>query len=184
MRQMVASLGDEWECSANVRDDDLRETDVLLSRTGAEFHIEVKSLTSERIYWSELEREKAERNPGRYFIALLTEDDDEEFSVRWLWNPLVELAGLPRRIEWVWRNAEEGPSVNEGWKLERGLRWPLRSADRYIHVVQITQEYLETLDEDSAGLPGLLARLTRLGRPVNLQEIAPAPSTSRGDRGL
>ncbi len=168
MRQVAASLGDEWECSANVRDDDLRETDLLLTRHGAEFHIEVKSLTSERIYWSELEREKAEGNPGRYFMALLTENGDEQYGVRWLWDPLVDLAGLPRRIEWVWRNAEEGPSVSDGWKLESGQRWPLRSADRYIHVIQVTQGHLETLDEDPAGLPELLARVTRApaDRPI------------------
>lgn len=161
MREIAETLGDTWTCCANVRDDDLRETDLLLTRGDAEFHIEVKSLASERIYWSELERENAVQFPGRYFMALLVERDDDRYSVRWLWDPLVDLAALPRRIEWLWRNAEEGPSVSEGWQLESGIRWPQRTADRYIHVVQVTQEHLETLEADGNGLPHLVARIAR-----------------------
>lgn len=161
MRQVANSLGYDWTCSANVRDDELRETDILLAQGGEEFHIEVKSLASERIYWSELEREKAEQHPGRYFMALLVEGQEESFRVRWLWDPLSDLAGLPRRIEWLWRGVEEGPSVSEGWKLESGLRWPQRAADRFIHVVQVTQDHLDTLDADGDGLPRLRERISR-----------------------
>lgn len=160
MHQVADCLGKDWTCTANVRDEDLRETDLLLSRQGEEFHIEVKSLASERIYWSELEREKAERFPGRYFMALLIEDEHDSYRVRWLWDPLVELAGLPRRIEWLWRGSEEGPSVSEGWQLESGVRWPQRTADRFIHVVQVTQDHLDTLDVDGDGLPSLRARIS------------------------
>ncbi len=160
LRQIVNVLGKDWSCSANVRDDDLRETDILLTRGGDEFHIEVKSLASERIYWSELEREKAENNSGRYFMALLVSDGDEDYLVRWLWDPLVDLAALPRRIEWLWHSTEEGPSVSDGWQLESGIRWPQRTADRYVHVVQVTQEYLDTLDADGGGLPRLVEHIT------------------------
>ncbi len=159
MQQVADCLGREWICSANVRDDDLRETDLLLSRNGEEFHIEVKSLASERIYWSELEREKAERFSERYFMALLVEDGEEGYRVRWLWDPLVDLATLPRRIEWLWRGVEEGPSVSDGWDLEKGVRWPQRTADRFIHVVQVTQDHLDTLDSDGDGLPLLRQRI-------------------------
>lgn len=155
MRQVADCLGGEWACSANVRDDELRETDLLLAQAGEEFHIEVKSLTSERIYWSELEREKAEQHPGRYFMALLVEDEGEDYRVRWLWDPLVDLASLPRRIEWLWHGVAEGPSIGAGWTLESGTRWPSRAADRFIHVVQVTQDHLDTLDADGDGLPRL-----------------------------
>jgi hypothetical protein len=72
---------------------------------------------------------------------------------------LVELAVLSRRIEWLWRGAEEGPSVSEGCQLESGVRWPQRTADRFIHVVQVTQDHLDTLDVDGDGLPRLRARI-------------------------
>ena len=161
MRQVAACIGSGWTCSANVRDDYLRETDLLLAKGAVEFHIEVKSLASERIYWSELEREKAEQYPGRYFMALLVEDEDESYRVRWLWDPLTDLAGLPRRIEWLWRGVEEGPSVSEGWRLESGARWPQRTADRFIHVVHVTQDHLDTLDADGDGLPRLRERIAQ-----------------------
>ena len=77
-----------------------------------------------------------------------------------MWDPLVELAALPRRVEWLWRGAEEGPSVSNGWSLEKGIRWPQRTADRYIHVVQVTQSHLDTLDADDDGLPRLRERIS------------------------
>ena len=47
MRQVADSLGSEWTCSANVRDDDLRETDLLLTKDAEEFHIEVNTYASD-----------------------------------------------------------------------------------------------------------------------------------------
>ena len=152
MGQVAASLGPDWRCSGNVRDEALRETDLLLSRSGADWHIEVKSLSAERIYWSELERQKAEQHRGNYFMALLVESDDGTYRVRWSWEPLRDLAGLERRIEWVWSSASEGPSLRDRWRLEPGLRWPERCADRYLHVVRVTEDDLAAFDEDGDGL--------------------------------
>lgn len=171
MQQIVSHLDPSWTCLANVRDDQLRETDVLLSRDGKEWHVEVKCLSAERLYWSELEREKAERYPGRYFMALLVETGNGGFGVHWSWDPLRDLAPLGRRIEWLWESSSEGPSLREGWRLESTIRWPERRADRYIHVVRVTQEDLERLDQDEPEL-----RLLR-------EKIGDGPSAqpSRGD---
>lgn len=170
LHQIATQLGSGWTCLANVRDDGLRETDVLISRGGEEWHVEVKCLSAELLFWSELEREKAERNPGRYFMALLVEAGDASYSVRWCWDPLNDLAPLSRRIEWLWEGSSEGPSLRDDWRLEAGMRWPERRADRYIHVVRLTQDELEFLDEDDA-------TLQRLREKVG----ASAPSVEAGD---
>ncbi|RWE22857.1 MAG: hypothetical protein EOS41_23530 [Mesorhizobium sp.] len=159
MQQIVHNLDTSWLCMANVRDDRLRETDVLLSRAGEEWHIEVKSLTAERLYWSELEREKAERHADRYFMALLVENSDRSYSVRWSWDPLRDLALLERRVEWLWDAATEGPSLRDGWRMEAGVRWPERRADRFVHVVRVTQEDLNDLEEDDPSLDRLRRRI-------------------------
>ncbi len=159
MQQISYNLDASWTCTANVRDDQLRETDVLLSRTGEEWHVEVKSLTAERLYWSELEREKAERHADRYFMALLVEDGDGSYSVRWSWDPLRDLAPLARRVEWLWEAATEGPSLRDGWRLAAGVRWPERRADRFVHVVRVTREELNGLEEDEPSLELLRRRI-------------------------
>ncbi|TNC63533.1 hypothetical protein FHG71_19310 [Rubellimicrobium roseum] len=166
MQQIVSLLGPDWTCLANMRDDQLRETDMLLSRNGEEWHIEVKCLSAERLYWSELEREKAELHPDRYLMALLVEAENSAFTVYWSWDPLRDLAPLGRRIEWLWENSSEGPSLKEGWKLEPDIRWPERRADRYIHVVRLRQEDLERLDKDGSDLQLLR---TRIGDGLSVQ---------------
>lgn len=157
--QIATHVSPSWNPMANVRDESSRETDVLLARNGEEWHIEVKCLTGERLYWSELEREKAEQYPGRYVMALLTEAGDGGFAVRWSWDPLADLARMQRRIDWMWEGSSEGPSLRQGWTLEAGVRWPERRASRYTHVVRITQEGLDGLDEDGPGLLRLRERI-------------------------
>lgn len=159
MQQIAYNLDPSWTCTANVRDDQLRETDVLLSRAGEEWHVEVKSLTAERLYWSELEREKAELHADRYLMALLVGDGDGSYSVRWSWDPLRDLAPLARRVEWLWEAATEGPSLRDGWRLPAGVRWPERRADRFVHVVRVTREDLDGLEEDGLSLERLRRRI-------------------------
>ena len=51
--------------------------------------------------------------------------------------------------------------MSDGWTMESGIRWPQRTADRFIHVVQVTQDYLDTLDVDGDGLPRLREMIAR-----------------------
>lgn len=163
MRQVAEKLGNRWQCFANVRDDQLRETDLLLKKGAEEWHLEIKCLSTERLYWSELERQKAEHNPGRYLMALLVERETGGYAVHWSWNPMTDLETCARRIEWLWEGTSEGPSLRDGWKPEAGLRWPKREASRYIHVVQVTQEHLERLPEDDGSLALLRAKIGDVG---------------------
>lgn len=171
LEQIVGNVDPSWRCSANVRDDYLRETDVLLARGGKEWHIEVKSLSTERIYWSELEREKAEKHRGQYIMALLVEVGDGTYRVRWAWDPLQDLVSLERRIEWLWEGSSEGPSLSHGWQLEPGLRWPERRADRFLHVVRVTEDDLEALDEDGSTLELLRKRIEDI-KPTEVAQAA------------
>src|SRR5690606_20157450 len=122
LRQILHNLSAGWQCFENERDDLLRETDLLLKRGKEEWHIEEKCLTTERIYWSELEREQAELFPGRYLMAFLVEDDAGSFLLHWSWNPLNDLQGCDRRLEWLWEGRQEGESLRTTWKPDPGLR--------------------------------------------------------------
>jgi len=154
LRNVTSVLGRDWRCTRWVRDEGLRETDLVLTRGKKEWHLEVKSLSSERLYWSELEREKAAKLPGRYFMALLIENGDN-YDVRWSFDPLKELVNLERRIDWVWSATKEGPSLRHGWELEPGLRSPTQRATRYIHVVRVTNEDLPSFEIDDDQLTRL-----------------------------
>ena len=112
------------------------------------------SLSSERLYWSELKREKAAGAPGHYFMAMIIENGDN-YVVRWSFDPLKELVNLERRIDWVWSAAKEGPSLRHGWELEPGLRSPTQRANRYIRVVRVTNEDLPSFEIDDDPLSRL-----------------------------
>jgi hypothetical protein len=158
IRTIVQKLGPDWRYAANVRDEALRETDLVLTRGSAEWHIEIKTLSEERLYWSELERSKAADLQGRYFMALLIESE-LGYKVHWSFDPLVELASCGRRLEWIWKSSSEGPSLRKGWSPEPNVRWPTRRADRYVHVVRLTNEDLPRFALDGPELQILKARI-------------------------
>lgn len=114
LRQKLLELSTAqgWRVSASeTRDDENRETDILVSlQEGREIHIEVKHVAGGTMYWTRNEVDKAialKGNPRRrYLIAVISGESPESFSVRWLLEPLAELAsawrsGLVRRV-WVW----------------------------------------------------------------------------------
>ncbi len=85
------------------RDSENRESDIRiqLADGSSDWHIEVKHLSGNQIYWSELEIKKAIDYTSRYFMAFLF-GEKEPFGVAWLWNPLECLGGLSSHVEWIW----------------------------------------------------------------------------------
>lgn len=153
-------LSKDWSLHRNVRDDKNRESDIVLSSPKSEWHLEVKSLATERIYWSELERSKAEGLSGRYFMALVTGGKEAGFQIHWSWDPLADLIEFERRLDWVWTYRHDGPLLQPGsWTIPGGISSPLRPADSVQHVVTVKQEHLDACDRDNQDLTLLLQKI-------------------------
>ncbi|MER8650977.1 hypothetical protein [Mesorhizobium sp. M0586] len=160
-RRLEETIAVGWIPTFNVRDDALRESDVVLSSDRAEWHIEIKTLSTERIYWSELECRKAQDNPKRYLMALLVPDATSGFRVCWCWDPLKDLLACERRVDWVWAASDPGPPLSaDSWKPLSGLKRPERPPDRMNFAIRIPQAFLDILPRENNDLQLLWGRLT------------------------
>ncbi|UVC19376.1 hypothetical protein [Mesorhizobium onobrychidis] len=160
-RRLENTIAVGWTPSFNVRDEEVRESDVVLSSDCDEWHIEIKTLATERIYWSEHERRKAEDKPSRYLMAFLLPDVTSGFKVCWSWNPLNDLLPCERRVDWVWAASDPGPPLPaDSWKPLGGLKRPERPPDRMNFAIRIQQAFLDTLPRENDDLELLWNRLT------------------------
>lgn len=159
-RRLEETIDVGWTPSFNVRDDEVRESDVVLSSDEDEWHIEIKTLSTERIYWSELERQKAQDNPGRYLMAFLFPDATEGFRAFWSWDPLKDLLACERRVDWVWTASDPGPPLpTNSWIPLGGLKRPERPPDRMNFAIRIQQAFLDSLPRDNDYLELLWSRV-------------------------
>ncbi len=138
------------ECAVSdgpVRDDQNRETDILVTLGHREFHIEVKHLEGRTIYWSDLEVSKAQDHPGNYHMALVSpEASTEEYSVRWLWNPLSQLLAEKRSGVWLWNESRYPASLEiEEWSVP--AQRPNRPAERFAFRIDVTEQFVEALPQ-------------------------------------
>ena len=154
------SLPDGWHPQFNIRDAEVRESDVVLSSVDDSWHIEIKSLTSTRIYWSQLEQQKAEAHPGRYCMAFLVPERSGDYRIYWSWNPLTDLLACERRIDWVWEGTGQGPPLPpDSWEPLAGLKRPERAANRMNFVIELRDDFLRTFPKDDRTLRQLWAKV-------------------------
>ncbi len=145
------------------RDEENRESDIRirLEDGSSDWHIEVKHLSGDLIYWSELEIRKAENHSPSYFMALLT-GEIEPFQITWLWNPLELLGKLPSQVEWIWPEVRKPVShspdidwLDVGPPPERPEAEPRRS-----HRIVIPLGILQSSSDPFGELEGRLARVS------------------------
>jgi hypothetical protein len=149
-----------WLVEFNLRDEFQRESDVVLTRRGKSWHLELKALTTELFFWSDLERQKAALHLGRYFMALMVGDGAGGYRVHWCWDPLADLRECERRLDWVWASKSEGPPLVRGrWETAEGVTQPRRPPDRVDNVIRITAPRLAALEADGEDLMALWGRL-------------------------
>jgi hypothetical protein len=142
-----------------VRDDKNRETDILVTFGGREFHIEVKHLEGRTVYWSDLEVSKAQDHPGGYCMALVSpEDFTEGYWVRWLWNPLSQLLGEKRSGVWLWNESRYPTSLDsEKWAIP--VSRPDKPAERFAFCIDVRDDFVRSLP---SGIEQLRQQLQRL----------------------
>lgn len=165
LRQLVAAkLPKDWSITLNERDEASGESDIIVRSSTAEWHIEVKTLSTERFYWSNLEREKAERQPDRYWMCFLVRQG-YAWRIHWSWDPLVDLLACERRLQWQWARESEGPKFAKGsWKPIGGTTTPMSPPDRATAVVRILDGQMRDFPEDDHALTLFWERAQGRGR--------------------
>ena len=154
------TLPDGWHPQFNVRDVAVRESDVILSLADLEWHVELKCLTSERIFWSQLEQRKAAALPDRFLMAFLIPEASGEYRAHWSWDPLKDLLVCERRVDWVWSDTGQGPPLPpDSWEPLPGLKRPERPPSRMNFAVHLREEFLRALPHDDRTLTTMWARL-------------------------
>lgn len=144
----------------NVRDAQNGESDILINRPEGAWHVEVKTLATERIYWSDLERGKGERNRARYAMCLLV-PYAFTYRVYWSWDPLKDLLPCERRMQWQWATEHPGPRLAaDSWAPADGMRVPERLPDRATAVIRIQSQHLAGLQLDDFTLAAFWAHLS------------------------
>lgn len=153
-----------WTISRNERDPLRRETDLLLRRGGSEWHLEVKTPVGERLYWSDLERSKAEALRPRYAMALLAPPDGRSaYRLYWSWDPLHDLLVCDRRLTWRWALEKEGPPLQpDTWLPVTGVPEPHEAPNLRVTTVRLLESQLAVLPRDDERLSVLWKRIALL----------------------
>lgn len=160
-QRLHETLPNGWQPEFNVRDAEVRESDVVLTSSTEIWHIEIKCLTETRIYWSQLEQQKAEAHPGRYCMAFLVRERSGYYRIYWSWDPLADLLACERRIDWVWEGTGQGPPLPpDSWEPLTGLKRPERAANRMNFVIELRDDFLRALLTDDRNLRRLWAKVT------------------------
>jgi hypothetical protein len=149
---MLLGLPKGWSAALNERDAAAGESDIVVRSPSAEWHVEVKTLSSERLYWSMLEKAKAERQKGCYWMCFLVRQG-YAWRIHWSFDPLVDLLACERRMEWRWDSEREGPKLAvDGWQPISGTSMPQAEPDSATIVIRMLEAQLRALPEDSTKL--------------------------------
>lgn len=135
---------DGWTYELRVRDEEQRETDILLNhREYGEFHVEVKSMKGQVIYWSRNEIAKAKDHPGKYFMAVLLEQQDDDYEENWLTDPLEQLReeGDVKGV-WLWDSREDA-DVAGNWQMPD--KKPEKEPNNHSFRITMERERLEKI---------------------------------------
>jgi len=131
---------------------DQGRTDILITHrpTRQQFHLEAKRIEGMKVFWSEKQIALARSHPARYLIALLKPTDDQEpYSVHWVWNPLGDLEACERNVQWTWKENSEG-GFGSDWQPTNVS--PAKDADSFRAVIRISDAFLPSLPRDIESL--------------------------------
>ena len=130
----------------------------MLSIGNEQFHIEVKHSEHRpgTIYWSDLQCEKANELAGhneKYFVVVLYPNDDRSYDIYWIWNPLDQLRGALRFVQWAGQSDYQ-PVDADMWDVadRRPSQVPTK---HYKFRIRLTPEIIEKLEPDTNTLEAL-----------------------------
>ncbi len=153
--QLEERYGPEgWTVRSEVPDDEIgTRTDIVLEHPEiGQFYIEAKNLNARQIYWSERQVEMSRSKGRHYCIALVIEDGQ---TVRWIFDPLISLKTLSRKVVWNWRARPTEGEFDDSWRPTESP--PMGEADSYKAVVTIPPSFRDALPEGIEHLATMLS---------------------------
>jgi hypothetical protein len=146
--RLKEELGEDWNISGPEQDHLGRESDLVLRCPGfREFHIEVKHMESDSIFWSQREVEKSKDYPGNYLMVICCpeRDGDTDSSLKeyWLTDPLNELKDFEKDGVWLWQGSEKITLMDQGWDIPKDI--PARDANNFSFHIKIFEQKLKDL---------------------------------------
>ena len=112
------------------------------------------------VYWSDIQYEKARELAGhdkKYFVVVLYPIDDRSYDVYWIWNPLDQLRGALRHVQWA-GESDYQPVNGDTWEVtnQRPSQVPTR---HYKFRIRLAEEVLSRAVRDSGELKALKTRV-------------------------
>lgn len=148
--QLRNRLNDGWNVSPIVdRDEQNRESDILVQHEHyGTFHIEVKHMKTDSIWWSYKEVSKAYDNPGRYFMVVCCPSSIEfvKYNEYWLKNPLKELLMFKRTGRWIWDRKHKDIDfipIEDEWKMPKDA--PSMKATNFSYQIKVLEHELKKI---------------------------------------
>jgi len=144
-------LDNTWKISTQDRDDQGRESDIVIRKRNVEIHFEVKHMEADAIYWSQREVSKAQDNIGSYFMVICCPEIDNSRQITyreyWLSDPLNNLIGVERFGCWLWQNKEHVPLTTIGWEVPEIK--PSHEANNFSFYIKISENKLKELSVEN-----------------------------------
>ena len=140
-------LDKTWKISTHDRDDQGRESDIVLRKGNVELHVEVKHMKAGAIYWSQKEVSKAFDNIKYYFMVICCPESDQMGQITyreyWLLDPLENLKGFECFGCWLWQNREHITLTTIGWDVPEDK--PSHEADNFSFYIKLSKDSLREL---------------------------------------
>ena len=135
-------------------------SDFILKHDGQEIYVEAKHVETRpgSIHWSRRQFETCQKK-NSYFIALLSpgEKDSDQYDIHWIWDPLVCLMKLDRRVIW---NGKSSPQLLQKDKWEIEITKPTKLAPDSFDIEIVLADYVFNYnDQDNHMLENLIKNL-------------------------
>lgn len=155
----------DWSVSSQSERDHLnRESDVVLSHpTFGKYHIEVKHVEADEIFWSEREVSKAKDHKDKYWMVVVQPGYAEnDKNIIWFWNPLEDFRNLPRRGKWFWRIETDDPEITiTGWDVP--IPRKKEGATNFSFVIKVGNDFFnDSRFNASRGIKCIKERLSQI----------------------
>ena len=172
-KRLNDTLNDTWRITDKPeRDNENRETDIVLRHTQfGEFHLEVKHMENEIVFWSQGEVKKAQdqEHPIRYLMVICCPnnptDDHDNYEDYWIKDPLKDLLQFERSGVWDWQGSTRSQQ-NSFNKWEVPNVKPLKEANNFKFQINIEENMLKKISFNFETIIDMLQQPSRSSKYI------------------